>query len=549
MGPPGPQGIPGPIAEGGPFLPLAGGTVTGQVNISPILMVGTGTNQNYSGATWTPQFWLNTNIVGSTTATGLTNVGQITINADTLDASGSAGKLINYFGLNASFGGTAMKGNRQGIGASINLASPSGNPGGGNYVGITGQAMASASDNGTGLTLATCGGALFGANFYASTAGACQNFGGVIGIEVNPALGVGTTAISLTGIQVVPTSAHAVRGAANWDVGYLLSAQPGAQGIDLGYLVGGAYGGAEWPIRSDGSLFRGALSYSGGASARHGVMLTEVSFPVFGTGARGGAFVSNGFAVDGGGTIQCGAGYITPGATLGIDVKGSIGTGTPTVAAGGNGYRVGDALYDPYGGVYLVSAVSGSAVTGVTVLTGAYGETHQPLFPTHTTPTNPVTTTTWIWAAGASGCTLNLTWDTSRTGLSLQPSGGATSAGGNLNVAGLATFGGAQQVLITQSGGLNFVQGNGGALVLDAVGPVQVGWSNATGINLNVATTFQANVGFYTTAPIAKRTGWGAATGTATRSTFLTSSVTLPVLAEHVKALIDDLIAYGLIGP
>ena len=45
-----------------------------------------------------------------------------------------------------------------------------------------------------------------------------------------------------------------------------------------------------------------------------------------------------------------------------------------------------------------------------------------------------------------------------------------------------------------------------------------------------------------------RRTGWAAATGTATRTTFATSTVTLPVLAEHVKALIDDLIAHGLIG-
>lgn len=45
-----------------------------------------------------------------------------------------------------------------------------------------------------------------------------------------------------------------------------------------------------------------------------------------------------------------------------------------------------------------------------------------------------------------------------------------------------------------------------------------------------------------------RKTGWVAATGTATRSTFATGSVTLPQLAERVKALIDDLIAHGLIG-
>ena len=45
----------------------------------------------------------------------------------------------------------------------------------------------------------------------------------------------------------------------------------------------------------------------------------------------------------------------------------------------------------------------------------------------------------------------------------------------------------------------------------------------------------------------ARKTGWGAPTGTATRSTFATDSVTLLELARRVKALIDDLRAHGLI--
>lgn len=49
----------------------------------------------------------------------------------------------------------------------------------------------------------------------------------------------------------------------------------------------------------------------------------------------------------------------------------------------------------------------------------------------------------------------------------------------------------------------------------------------------------------------ARKTGWALATGTATRTTFDTATVTLSVLAEHVKALIDDLegtAGHGLIG-
>lgn len=43
-------------------------------------------------------------------------------------------------------------------------------------------------------------------------------------------------------------------------------------------------------------------------------------------------------------------------------------------------------------------------------------------------------------------------------------------------------------------------------------------------------------------------TGWAAPTGTATRSSFDTASVSLSQLAEHVKALIDDVMTHGIIG-
>jgi hypothetical protein len=45
-----------------------------------------------------------------------------------------------------------------------------------------------------------------------------------------------------------------------------------------------------------------------------------------------------------------------------------------------------------------------------------------------------------------------------------------------------------------------------------------------------------------------RKTGWSAATGTATRTTFATGSVTLPQLAERVKAMLDDFISHGALG-
>lgn len=44
-------------------------------------------------------------------------------------------------------------------------------------------------------------------------------------------------------------------------------------------------------------------------------------------------------------------------------------------------------------------------------------------------------------------------------------------------------------------------------------------------------------------------TGWAAATGTASRATFDTATVTTAQLAERLKALIDDLTAQRLLGP
>jgi len=45
-----------------------------------------------------------------------------------------------------------------------------------------------------------------------------------------------------------------------------------------------------------------------------------------------------------------------------------------------------------------------------------------------------------------------------------------------------------------------------------------------------------------------RRTGWGAPTGTTTRTTFATTTVTTEQLAQRVYALIDDLMTHGLIG-
>lgn len=87
------------------------------------------------------------------------------------------------------------------------------------------------------------------------------------------------------------------------------------------------------------------------------------------------------------------------------------------------------------------------------------------------------------------------------------------TVGGTLSVTGVASFPG-------------------------GIGPVtSSGAISATGFNVGGT----AVVG-------ARKAGWAVATGTVSRATFDTATVTLPELAARVAALETDLIAHGLIG-
>lgn len=80
--------------------------------------------------------------------------------------------------------------------------------------------------------------------------------------------------------------------------------------------------------------------------------------------------------------------------------------------------------------------------------------------------------------------------------------------------------------------------------ILDGAGDIQFG--TTTGVRIGTGTT--QKIGFWNATPVVRPTGWAAATNTKARTTFDTTTVTLPNLAARVGALIDDLIAIGLIG-
>jgi len=81
---------------------------------------------------------------------------------------------------------------------------------------------------------------------------------------------------------------------------------------------------------------------------------------------------------------------------------------------------------------------------------------------------------------------------------------------------------------INTSPGTERLSINGGIQLTESTDSYKVGTNNVVG---------------------SRKTGWAAPTGTATRTTFDTGTVTTEQLAERVKGLIDNLISHGLIGP
>lgn len=109
----------------------------------------------------------------------------------------------------------------------------------------------------------------------------------------------------------------------------------------------------------------------------------------------------------------------------------------------------------------------------------------------------------------------------------------------------------ASSIWFVAGGANDFVTGSAagdGGFSLTSGRKFIVGQGSGAGIITAFNNAGTNQLGFFSATTIAKPSGWGAPTGTPTRTTFATGSVTLPVLAEHVKALIDDLTSYGLIG-
>lgn len=133
--------------------------------------------------------------------------------------------------------------------------------------------------------------------------------------------------------------------------------------------------------------------------------------------------------------------------------------------------------------------------------------------------------------------------------------GGFRFAKGNAGHAGIfkyalrtdeATFAGNEAIRLANGQRVSWF--NGGVRVGSLTGGATA--LSLTGVMLNVVNPV-SNVALQAAGVSVvgtRKTGWSAPTGTTTRTTFATSTVTTAQLAERVKALIDDLTSHGLIG-
>jgi hypothetical protein len=166
-----------------------------------------------------------------------------------------------------------------------------------------------------------------------------------------------------------------------------------------------------------------------------------------------------------------------------------------------------------------------------------------------------------------AGTGITLTYNDAGNSLTIASSGVTASGGANKNVAyftGTNTLGSTSdlqfdttnstltvrdQMLVAGSGAGYFMdeRDGSGQWVMYATGSAWRVNDGGAGDPLAVTTSNQLLIDG-TQVLTTRRTGWAAASGTATRSTFNTATVTLQVLAEHVKAMIDDNMTHGFYG-
>lgn len=405
-------------------------TLSGQPTSPQFAVIGGGGGSLVYSGTFSSSnaaLWSLTNWTGNgTSSIGELPLNRIAINGDQITAGNNA-SFVEALQVQHFFGGSAATGGRHALVINMNqtaatgnfAANPAVNP---FHVGTNIFVDASFNEGGTSTVFGHTFGQFFAFNPVVRTHSGATNLSGVVNTEFNIQCLAGSSTYGKVGIQVIKETNDAVQGA-EIDAAIIVADQGGTL---VGWLNGLQIGSptAKWPIDPNGTIIGSKISQdyaTNQCQSGYGIDFVQTAFANF-------AFRSNGFSVSGSGVIQVGTGIISASAVgFNVDSSGAVGSAA-SVASGGTSYTNGDIVLDLYGGVYQILTTSGGVVLTISILVF-------PNFSSNSTPSNPVATTraTSTNPLG-SGLTLNLTWNTSRTTLSLSPSGGQTVVGGRLTM-------------------------------------------------------------------------------------------------------------------
>lgn len=376
---------------------------------------------------------VKTSIANSTTVVGSNPVAVIWVPTDTATpASGDISGLLVNMAMS-----TGSSGFRNGINVTMNAAQSGITHA--DVLPVVGTGTIQVNVGGTDTTQGGSSGIAWGANFVAQALGTATNLSGVVGMELDVVAANGTSMHDKHGLSVIQLPAPSAtvagpQGVIDYAIGVSNGSTAGNPTVTTPAWKNGVLFGMDdgwWPFDTNSAIVHAVPSVdflTTGTPVGYGVDFIHATFSKY-------AFRTAGFSVDGSGVTQIGAGVLSPISTgLSIDAKGVIATAV-SVAAGGSGYHIGDMLRFGNGGLASITTVSGTTVTSLTVITYPFQVNAA------AEPSNPVATTTWSRGTG-SGLTVNITWDATRTTLSLNPTGGAVTAGGSVKATGgIAAFG------------------------------------------------------------------------------------------------------------
>lgn len=272
------------------------GMVSGPINLSNDII--------YSGASSSSNSWFSVTgrtLSGTATAgaNGQISPFQLSIGADTVNASASPGYLSGLFVQDAPAAG--FLGGRASIqGKVVVVGTPGGPPGSAGLVGVFGLGIVRANQTGVTGAYGNYAGSVFGGNSQVIGQNGATFLEILNGHEFDASCEVGCSTAELHAATFVRTKDAAVR--AIYDDGALaIGMQDGASSTWQYGLEFGSYA-HPWPIGPDGTLIYAWARQVGGSSpsvALNGVDFSNVTFQ-----AGGCAYKSPGFCVDPAGQIN-----------------------------------------------------------------------------------------------------------------------------------------------------------------------------------------------------------------------------------------------------